>query len=164
MIPNANIPHFSSRAVEFTASVSAPMVGGFYTFNASQWVPLATLVPQRRGIYVVRGLSFAADVDEGNYTANIVELPRIWFGLTANIQSSIFRFPIPLSVYRRGVEWDEVIVVDKEPCQMLARAQGRLSQSAALVGKADITLFVTLTTYEITDDAWIAEYKKGYKK
>lgn len=156
-----DIPHASSRAVQFTASITAPFAGGSYAF-AGAWTDLAVEIPLRRGIYVVRSIKFGADVAEQDWTSNIVTMPRIWFGLTESSLASLFRFPLPLSTYDQGSEFNETIRVTQEPGTMKARITGELSQSLSLVGKADITAFVTLTAYEIVDDAWITQYLKGW--
>lgn len=162
MISVYDIPHAQSPAVELSAELSAPFVGGFYTFDPAQWVPLNITTPLRRGLYVVRGISFGSNLQEADYAGAIVELPRIWWTLSTEY-GSLFRQPIPLSTYRRGTELNEAILVKSEPCELLARVQGRLLQTPQMVGVAAVKLFVTLTTYEITDDAWIAKFRAGYK-
>ena len=158
-----DIPHSSSRAVQFTAAITAPFAGGSYAFNGA-WEDLAVEIPLRRGVYVVRSLKFGADIAETDYTSNIVTMPRIWFGLTESSLSSLFRFPLPLSTYDQGSEFNETIRVTQEPCSMKARIVGEIAQSLNMVGKADITLFVSLTAYEISDDAWINQYVKGWSR
>lgn len=153
--------------------------------------PRADLDPAK--LYAIENFTFSADIDEADFSGAIIDdssataqgfgagVPRFHLYVLSESTGPILKQPIPLPQYYQDQpfpKWREytkevsdlgnqVAIVStgmKRTNQFQGAFEARLTQTAALFGKQIITLILSLTVLEISDENFIRDYKAALQK
>jgi len=153
------LPFFNTVPIVSIGRVSAPLVGGEYNFVARQ----SSLLPKEKlvdnALYFISHFSFAMDISELDYQLAILDVPQINLYLSGEARTPLIRKPIFAPTYYESYSYLYAFLPQRSPNELLFSVRGKLTQTAALLGKQDITATMVLEFYEIVDDAFISQFK-----
>jgi hypothetical protein len=147
------IPHqarFVSTANIFTATFNNPVVGA-YDYGVAGNVNQVILRLQRNTVYLIERISVSGDISEENYTDALdlsvaARLPRLTLRKSQDLMS-VYESAIPLPGYVAQQEAAVFVRTQRDQDDLTATVTGRLNQTAALVGRADVRLTVSFAIY-----------------
>jgi hypothetical protein len=151
---------FRDRSVRFTATFNVPTAGTYdFAIPANTGVLLMPITTFP--VYLIDQFYVSATVDEGPFVqALTADLLRVQLRRGSDGQA-IFPEPVPTIKYSDGAQCSAYFTGAKINDTLLIDCLGKLSQPAALVGVAAITLQVGFRMYEIIDNEWIQRFKGG---
>lgn len=170
-----DLPYVSSPPVQFVYESTAVLAAGVYAWadNPSPLTPTRPL--QKNAIYFIRKVTLAADVSELDFESAIVTTPQFFTFLKSDAESLLFREPIQMVKFFDGFEFRQAFFVKQavvDPLsgfaagtsgdRILAAFRGVLLQTAALLGKADITLKAIMSAQEIVDQNFVNLFRAAY--
>ena len=155
------IPHqtrFLTPAMEFTALFNNPVLGA-YSFQRAANQNRVVIELQPNSIYLIEQINIGGTVDELIYLNALSTVPRIEmkYGIT---RESVYTHPLFILQYYRSREIPSFIKSDKGGDALTMDIfTGELAQTADLVGIPSITLYVTLSIYQIDERG----YNEGFR-
>lgn len=168
-----DIPYWKAPPLQFVFKQTAILdVGAEYEWiiRKARFTPDIKLT--EGALYWFRTATFDADVAEDDYQAATVIEPVFHLYLQSESYGPQLRNPIALPGYFSNLTYvsffqpavtqgDELIAPSN---RFLASFEGRMQQTANLIGKDSVTLTMILTAQEITDEAYIDEFVKAWRK
>jgi hypothetical protein len=158
-----DLPYHTSPPVQFVYESEASLSGGTYSWSDS---PTA-LTPSRpllaNTLYYFRHISFSADISEGDFTGNLVTVPK--FQMYIKSQNNVMLFREPLQMTHFLSAWDyrlTHVTVSSTSDVFRGSFTGSLIQGASLLGKTSITLRAVISAQEIVDKNFINLFKTKY--
>jgi hypothetical protein len=151
---------YRDRSIRFTGTFNAPTLG-VYDFVIPANTGVLVMPFSTFPVYLIDSFYVSATVDEGPFvqalTANLlrVQLRRQSDG------QAVFSEPVPTIKYSDGQSCTAYAQGAQVQDALLIDCLGVLSQPAALVGVAAITLQVGFRIYEIVDNEWIRRFREG---
>ncbi len=166
-----DLPYWTSPPIQFVYESTATLNLGVYTWN-DQLSPQA-LTPARpilgNVLYYFRHVSFSADIEELDFTANITAIPQFQMYRTQDALAPFFRESIQMTQFLSNWDFRQVWLSSrsKEDRETVADAlrgsfTGSLIQGPGLVGKASITLRAVISAQEISDSRYVNLFKAPY--
>ena len=157
-----NVPFHTSVPLQVIGRVSAPLVGGNYTFagRPNEMSPKESFTDN--ALYVMTKVSIACDVSNLDYQGAIVKVPEINFYSTGEARAPLVRKPIQAPVYYEAYDYTYAFQMKKDPSSLLFSVKGVIEQTPELLGKQELTFSVISQIYEIVDDDFIADFKKKW--
>ena len=133
-----DLPYISSPPVQFVYQSTALLALGQYTWidNPS---PLTT-----------------ADVEELDFTANVVNTPAFNMFRVSDASTPLFREGVLMPSFFQQMEYRLCWMSKRGGDSLLGTFRGSLIQGPGLIGKAAVTLKATVTAQEIVDKEYIA--------
>lgn len=165
MVPRLeDLPYYTSPPIEFTYTSSASIAAGKYTWADG---PTA-LTPDRplmvNSLYYFRSITFSADIDEVDFTSNIVTVPSFQMYLKSRAKTILFREPVYMVKYLQNFDYRYVWKTQVEGDQLFASFKGVLAQGAGLVGKNPLKLTAVISVQEIVDEGFVKAFKQTYPR
>lgn len=154
-----NLPYWSSVPLVLTTRISAPLQGGFYTFDGRPVSMAPTAHLDNTALYVITEISFAFDINQLDFQAAVRQVPEINFYSTGEARTPLVRKPIIAPIYYDGYNYIYAFESKKTPSEVLASLRARVEQTPALIGVGVLTGTIILKMYEVVDDAYISEFK-----
>lgn len=166
---------YTTEPSQFVFRVSAPLVGGKYTWTKQTKVAAIPEVDiQPNLLYKIYGFNFSADVDELDYQVAIDiagdKVPLFRLYLDGEASAPILRQPLALANYYTDIPYNKW----KKPRQTAGRKTGRqlnqlrgsfdgtLNHLPSMVGRTEINLIMTIFAQEIKDGRLIKELQSEY--
>jgi hypothetical protein len=157
-----DLPYYTSPPIQFTYQSSAPFAAGVYTWSEMQM----RLVPDRpimaNSLYYFRSLTLSADIDEVDFTSNIITTPKFQMYLKGRAKVILFREPIYMVKFLQNFDYRYVWRTQTTKDQLFASFNGVLAQGAGLVGKDPLTLTAVISAQEIVDEGFVKFFKEKY--
>jgi len=165
MVPRLeDLPYYTSPPIEFTFSSSAVFAAGKYTWADGPKV----LTPDRplmvNSLYYFRSLTMSADIEEVDFTSNIVTVPKFQMYLKGRAKAILFREPVYMLKFLQNFDYRYVWKTQIDGDQLFASFNGVLAQSPGLVGKDPVNLTVIISVQEIVDEGFVKAFKQTYPK
>jgi len=158
-----DVPFKSSVPIQAIGRISAPVVGGVYTFNGrpNEMTPRESFTDN--ALYIMTKVSIAFDVSGLDYQGAIIKVPEINFYSTGEARTPLVRKSIQAPVYYDGYDYTYAFTMKKDPSSLLFSVKGQIEQTTALIGKQELTCSVVAQMYEVVDDDFIKNFfaKKG---
>jgi len=157
-----SVPFHTSVPLQVIGQVTAPLVGGVYTFNGrpNEMTPKEQFTDN--ALYVMTKVSIACDVSALDYQGAINQVPEINFYSTGEARTPLVRKPIQAPLYYDGYDYTYAFEMRKDPSSLLFSVKGIINQTASLVGKGSLTFSVISQIYEIVDDGFIENFKRKW--
>lgn len=154
-----NVPFHTSVPLQIIGRVSAPLVGGKYTFDGrpKEMTPKESFTDN--ALYVMTKVSIACDISALDYQGAIIKVPEVNFYSTGEARTPLVRKPIQAPIYYDGYEYTYAFQMKKDPSSLLFSVKGQIEQTPALIGKQELTFSVIVQIYEIVDDDFINNFK-----
>jgi hypothetical protein len=161
-----DLPYASSPPIQFTYRQTATLAAGVYPFAVAAPQVLSTIRPLiANSMYYFRSVTVTADVDEGDYLSSITVIPTFQMYLKSTGKQILFREPLTIAKYFQNFDYRLCWITQREDDQLYASITGSLTQTAALIGKASITMSVIISAQEIVDAAYIKRFlENSYPK
>jgi hypothetical protein len=157
-----DLPYATSPPLQFIYESTADLLLGNYVW-ADPPSPLASLRPIRTNvIYYFRNITLAADIEEFDFTSNLVTSPSFYSFLNSDSRAVMFREPVTMNKFYQQFDFRYTWRTQQEEDQLLGGFTGQLVQGAGLVGKASITLKAIISAQEIVDDAFNKAFFQKY--
>lgn len=160
-----DLPYYSSPPIEFTYTTSTPsgdFVAGKYTWADA---PKA-LTPNRplmvNAVYYFRSITLAADIEEVDFTSNIVTIPTFQMYLKSNNKAILFREPIYMVKFLQNFDYRFAWSTQQVNDVLYASFNGVLAQGPGTVGYTNIKLTAVISAQEIVDEGFVRLFKKTY--
>lgn len=157
-----SIPYSQARPLILAGRLMAPLAAGAYTWDGSYFDASPGVELRSSFLYIVSSLTFAADLDQADYSDAIdptyAASPIPSFRILQRSGASVLADAVPAPSYFSdlGICYPFAPKVDGNRIQF--SAQGRLLQTHALVGKASVSLSVSCIIYEVSDLNWIRKF------
>lgn len=157
-----SIPYSQARPLILASRLTAPLAAGAYTWNGDYFDASPGVELRSSFLYILASISFAADLDPADYSAAIdptfTASPIPSFRILQRGGASVLPDAVPAPAYFAdlGICYPFAPKVDGNRIQF--SAQGRLTQTPALIGKASVALSVSCVVYEISDANWIRKF------
>lgn len=159
-----DLPYYTSPPIEFTYRSSAPFAAGKYTWAEMQ-VPLTPNRPiMPNSLYYFRSITLSADIEEVDFTSNIVTTPAFQMYLRGRAKSILFREPVLMVKFLQNFDYRFVWKTQTTIDQLYASFNGVLAQGAGLVGKDPLTLTAVISAQEIVDEGFVKLFKQTYPR
>lgn len=158
-----DLPYHDSPPVQFFYQSSATLNAGTYTWSDTPSALTTTRPVLSNALYFFRHITFSADIEELDFTAAITTVPTFQFYQKSMGNVPMFREPIRMMKYLEN--WDFRLTWMAHESQrdaFRAGFSGVLTQTAALIGKASITLTAVISAQEIISENFIDLFSKGY--
>lgn len=157
-----DMPYHSSPPIQFVYGSTANLAAGTYVWNDSPSVLTPVRPLMVNSIYFFRSITMTADIEELDFTANTTTTPQFQMYLKSNAKTVLFREPVLMAKYLQNYDFRFAWNTKQQGDQLYASFKGTLKQGAALVGVASIKLTAIISCQEITNDQFIALFKKEY--
>jgi hypothetical protein len=158
-----DVPVFHTKPVIFTfqQAITVNMAGNYvWPLTRVPFTPNLALSP--RTLYLVRTLTFSANIGEADYQGAIVTMPHFNIYVEQSGFIPDFRAPVPLPMYFQNLAYEYSVFyrggsdnLNNTEENFYGTFEGTLVQTANLVGKQSVTLTVLLTVQEIEDNDFI---------
>lgn len=156
-------------AAVFKAVLNSPTIG-YYDFTrytdvngnrGNVAVPLG-IAMNPNFLYFFHQMQFSLSIDEGEFLKAIVveSFPSLAVR-DSTTQKNIFFAPFRLFRYFENSAVDSYHVNQNQNAEMIADFQGLLQQTPDLIGITEVFAQVSFSVYEIRDQAFIENYKRG---
>jgi len=157
-----DLPYMSSPPIQFVYESTTSLLLGAY-----QWSDIPSpLTPNRpllhNATYFFRNITLTADVEELDFTTNIVTTPEFQTYLQSTARTQQYREAILMPKFLQQFEFRFLWQTPMENDQLFATFKGILNQGAGLIGKTSITLKAIISAQEIVDDNFTKLLKKKY--
>lgn len=166
-----DLPYATSPPVQFVYQSTATLNLGSYTWADTPSAFTPNRPVRDNTLYFFRHLTFAADISELDFTANIVTAPAFQTYLKSQANVMLFREPVNMVSFLKNWDFRFFLESQQEASdnsltqdQILGTFRGSLLQGPGLVGKATITLSAIISAQEITQREYVTLFKKGYPK
>jgi hypothetical protein len=157
-----DLPYVSSPPIEFTYRSHVHVSAGTYTWSDRPSV----LTPNRpiivNSLYYFRSVTLTADVEEMDFTSNIVTIPAFQMYLKSRAKNILFREPVYMVKFLQGLDYRFAWFTQQENDQLFAGFSGVLSQGAGLIGKNTIYLTAVVSAQEIVDERFVKLFRKSF--
>lgn len=151
-----DLPYISSPPVQFVYQSTAILNLGAYTW-ADDPAPLTVTRPiLNNAVYFFRSVTLTADVQELDYTANLLTTPGFNVYRVSDASTPLFREPVLMANFFQQFEFRYCWLSKRGDDSLLGTFRGTLLQGAGLVGKAAVTLKATISAQEIVDKEFLA--------
>ena len=159
-----DLPYYTSPPIEFTYQSSAPFAAGKYTWADGQ-VPLTPNRPiMPNSLYYFRSITLSADIEEVDFTSNIVTTPAFQMYLRGRAKAILFREPVLMVKFLQNFDYRFVWKTQTTIDQLYASFNGVLAQGPGLVGKDPLTLTAVISAQEIVDEGFVKLFKQTYPR
>jgi hypothetical protein len=149
-----DLPYATSPPIQFVYESTAHLVLGNYLW-ADPPSPLLALRPVRPNtLYFIRNVTLSADVEELDFTTNIVTAPQFYGYMQSDSRAVLFREPLIMVKFMQQFDFRYAFRTQQENDQLFAGFTGQLVQGAGLIGKVAITLKAIIAAQEIVDDGF----------
>ena len=159
---NLTIPktsRFVQTNTNFAANFNVPTLGR-YDFGllagGSQIADILSM--QSNSIYFIERINIGGTIPQEEYLYAISTLPFATF-FNATTQQQVLPKPLPIVNYINNQEVNSFVYTDCDGQILQLKLSGILSQTPFLVGTAKIELNISLNIYDISDNAFIQEFK-----
>lgn len=156
------IPWHQAKALFWVGEYQVPLVGGQYTWNIQN---LQSFQPsfnlENNALYVISSVSFSCDVSVLDYQAAVNVLPSLQLHQGGEGFAPLLRQRIALPTFLDQQEFVQPFISKHRPNELKWSLTGSVTQTAALIGKAELNAAVMIVAYEITDDKFVAEFKQN---
>lgn len=155
-----DLPYWSSPPIQFVYERTAALALGQYVFGGAQQ---ALAVPRpiiQNTIYFFRNVSMSANISEADFQASIATTPVIQFYKQAENGVQLFREPLRMNQYFQQFDYRLAWQTQASNEQLLASIYGILNQTAGLIGKASITIKVTISAQEVSEPSFIRLFRE----
>jgi hypothetical protein len=163
------LPYNTSPPIQFTYAQSAALTLGQYPFLAAvKNVMGYNGNITSNALYYLRNLSFACDIPELDYqqalklAGGTVNIPRFNMFFSKDAHSPIIPNALQLNQFFDGIDFKQTFSPRVLPNDLKGNITGTLQQTANLAGVNEINATVELFFQEITDDNFIAHFRKRY--
>jgi len=157
-----DLPYWTSPPIQFVYSSSALLALGNYIWTDAPSV----LTPDRpileNAVYYFRNITLTADVEELDYTTNIIAIPQFQMYRRGTAQTMMFREPVLAPKFLSQFDFRYLWATPQANDQLFATFRGQLTQGAGLIGKAQITLYAIISATEIVDSNFTKLVKSVY--
>jgi len=157
-----DLPYWTSPPIQFVYESTATLALGNYIWND----PPTALVPNRpirpNFLYYFRNITLSADIEELDFTANIVTSPQFFTFLDSTGRAVLFREPLVMNKFYQQFDYRLVWRTLTDPDTLRAAFVGQLVQGPGLIGKASITLKAIISAQEIVDDGYVKQFVTKY--
>jgi len=151
-----DLPYISSPPIQFVYQSTAILGLGMYTWldNPS---PLAALRPiLNNALYFFRSVTLTADIEELDYSANIVNTPAFSMYRRSEASTPMFREAVLMPSFIQQMEYRYCWMSRQGSDALQGAFRGSLIQGPSLLGKASITLKAVVTAQEVVDKEFLA--------
>lgn len=157
-----SIPYATTTAYQMVARVDCALAGGQFV---SPVVPVAFTPPvelNADSLYVLQNIGFGANIPEADYQDSMqAGIPTINFVSSAS-RTTLLRQAIPLPRYLESADLVASWMPRGKPNFLQAQLVANLTQTANLAAVAQVSFFVTLSVYEVTDKQYVKAYMEKY--
>lgn len=157
-----DLPYYESPPIQFVYESTATLILGNYVWADGP----TTLIPDRpireNALYFFRNISLAADVSELDFTSAIVTTPQFFTYRESDQDVVLFREPIEMNKFYEQFTYRLWWQTRRGDDQLKAGFTGQLIQTAALIGKDDITLKAVISAQEVVDENFIEVFTSRY--
>ena len=158
-----DLPYATSPPIQFIFESTATLVFGQYVFNGAI---LASPVPRPLSSninYYFRNVTLTADIDENDFMGAIATAPVFQVYRQSDGNTQLFREPLRMNTYFRQFEYRLAWQTQNQGDLLSGSFAGTLTQTAALIGKASITLKAIIAAQEVIDNNFnLAFRQKSY--
>jgi len=157
--PNSTVP--SSTDVTFSATLNGPKmdITGPGAGNSTIYQVYPVMQLNRGNLYFLERINIGGSLSEDDYLLSIETIPKLTLKRLIDAQS-IFPYSLPIVNFIDNQECNAWIFTERDNDTLYAYISGLLSQISATVGMKAIRLYVQFNIYEISDNAFIADFKK----
>ena len=141
-----NIPHtakFDSPSIVFTAALNVGQYDFSGSANTFKLFPL-----ERNSVYLIERMAIGGNISNEIYFNSILTTPLLTFTKSIT-QENVYKRSIPIVNYYPDRQATTFVHSDKAGDSLLVNLSGVLDQIAETVGKNSISIFLTLSVYEI---------------
>jgi hypothetical protein len=151
-----DLPYISSPPVQFVYQSTTLLGLGMYTWidNPSPLVALRPIL--NNALYYFRSVTLTADIEELDYSANIVNTPVFSMYRQSEANTPMFREGVLMPSFIQQMEYRYCWMSRQGNDALLGTFRGSLIQGPSLLGKASITLKAVITAQEIVDKEFLA--------
>lgn len=159
-VPRAeDLPYWGSPPIQFVYESTALLSGGTYTWADSPSL-ISPVRPVRPNVlYFFRNVSLVADVEELDFTANIIVNPKFNVHLQSDSKAPLFREPLQMNKFYDQFDyrlwWSSQQADDK----LYGTFAGTVNQGPTLIGKPSITLKAIITAQEVSDEYFVNQFR-----
>ena len=162
-VPRAeDLPYNTSPPIQFTYESTVNLSLGYYLWDD----PATALVPSRpilnNALYYFRSITLTADIEQLDFTTNLVNVPQFFMFKESNGDAILFREPINMNTFYQNFDYRLFWQSHRANDVLKAAFRGSLIQGAGLIGKPDITLKAIISAQEIVDEGFINKFKLSY--
>ena len=155
-IPKTSI--YLQTSNTFTALFGNPTFG-VYDFNRPVNAGRTVLTMQQGVIYLINRISVGGDISADEYLANLSTVPQIILQFQRENQR-LYPMALPIVQFYDGWEavawfWSDI---DGQTLNATLTT-GILNQDAGLVGKPSVSINLSMSVFEITDNGFIQDFK-----
>lgn len=157
-----DLPYFDSPPIQYTYQSTAALQFGLYEWedDPSPFNPDRPVM--ENALYFFRSFSFMADVDEGDYTSAVINIPEFRLFLRGDANAPLLREPLLMTRFFSQFDYRFWFRRGKVNEVLNAGFSGLLQQTPALVGKTNITLTAVISAQEVTDENFINLFTQHY--
>lgn len=164
-----DLPYWTSPPIQFVYESTATLNLGRYTWADAP----SALTPVRplnsNALYYFRHVTFAANIEELDFTSNILTTPQFQMYLKSRARAPLFREPLQMVKYLDEFEyqmaWEtrqQSTAQNQTSDALLGSFTGVIDQGANLIGVQSITLKAIIAAQEIIDENFINLFKTRY--
>jgi hypothetical protein len=165
MVPRLeDLPYYTSPPIQFVYTSPASFAAGKYTWADKPSILTPTRPLMVNSLYYFRSLTMSADIEEVDFTSNIVTTPAFQMYLKSRAKAILFREPVLMVKYLQNYDYRYVWKTQSNDDQLYASFNGVLSQGAGLVGKNPVNLTVVISVQEIVDEGFVRAFKQTYPR
>ena len=156
--------------MKFTFTEKSTLTLGQYPFNAPRQQMTNNKNLNESTLIYFYHMTFSADISLSNYQEALklstgdTDIPEFSMFFGNNRNAPALQDPIVCQDYFAKQKFRLTLEPKQTPNRLNAFFRGTLQQHAGLAGVGEINLTFTYYAQQITDDKYIAEFKKGYLK
>ena len=157
--PNPVTPSSSDVVVSLTLNgIKVHLTGAGAGYSTIlQVYPVMQL--NRGNLYFLERINIGGSLSEDDYLLSIETIPALTLRRALDAQA-VFPYSLPIVNFIDNQECNAWIFTERDNDALYAYISGILSQISATVGMKAIRLYVQFNIYEISDNAFIADFKK----
>lgn len=143
---------------------AAPFLAGQYNFNQAANTDALLMKMSSNSLYLITAFSFFANVADSAWLESMdtkANFPAYRLRFKNGSAPSIFPDPIQCVNYVDNAEQLVYFDSGRKDEELLITFGGIINQVPAMVGQATIYAEINFTIYQITDEAFIREYRRA---
>jgi hypothetical protein len=150
-----DLPYISSPPIQFVYESTTTINLGYYSW-ADDPKPLLVQRPiLNNALYFFRSITLTADIEELDFTSNIVNTPGFNIFRVSDASTPLFRESVLMPSFIQQMEYRICWMSKRSDDALLGTFRGSMIQGPALLGKASITLKAVITAQEVVDKEFL---------